>query len=458
MKSFMRYRILWLPLLVFIALAAAQTPPDKPAVPQSQTPTDNARPLPNPEALQPGKVIDRVVAVVDNEIILESELSQYVQFNIGSQQALNAMRPGQIDTLRRLILDQLINQKVLLAKARQDTLRVEDRAVDGELDSRIKSLLDQAGGQERLEEYYGMPLTKLKRQFRPLVEEGLLIEKVKQEKLKGVVVSPGDVTRFWEMYKDSMPPLKDAVRMAHILLTDAISQSSVDAAIRKADSVRALIVSGKMTLEEYAPRFSDDPASASKGGKLGYTNRGDLVPEYETVAYNLKPGELSQPVRSQFGIHLIRLDERLGEKIATSHILFRIVPTDADRARTDARADSIAKAIRAGANFADLAAKFSTDAKTSPKGGDLGWFAPPEVPAEFKAAVDTMKEGDAVGPLRTQFGAHIVSVTGRIKARPVTLAEDYDRISRMALTKKQDEQFQKWVQQLAASTYIERKL
>ena len=409
-------------------------------------------------AQETGKVVDRVVAVVDNEIILESELTQYVQFNLGSQAALDKLQPGQLDTLRRMILDQLINQKVLLAKARQDTVKIESRVVDGELDARVKTLMDQAGGQERLEEYYGMPLSKLKRQFRPLVEEGLLIDRVRQEKLKSVQVNPNDVARFWETYKDSVPPLKDAVRMAHILLTDAISPSSVDAVIRHADSVRADLIAGKLTFEECASRNSEDPASAAKGGKLGLTNRGDLVPEYESVAYALKPGEISQPVKSQFGVHLIRLDERLGEKISTSHILFRVVPTAEDLARTDALADSLVKAVRAGADFADLALKFSTDLKTAPKGGDLGWFAPPEVPAEFKATVDTLKKGELDGPMRTRFGAHVVMVTDRINARPITLADDYERVSRMALAKKQDEIFQKWVTELSQTTYIERKL
>ena len=404
------------------------------------------------------KIIDRIVAVVDNEIILESELSQYVQYNIGSQQALDAMRPGQLDTLRKMVLDQLIIQKVLLTKAHQDTVKIEQKMVDNELDSRIKTLVDQAGGQDKLEEYYGMPMSKLKRQFRPLVEEGMLIDKVKQDKMKDVTVSPGDVQRFWEAYKDSIPPLRDGVRLAHILLTDSISQSAVDAAKHKADSVRAGIMAGTINFEEYATKYSDDPGSASKGGKLGLTNRGDLVPEYEAAAYNLKVGEISQPVVSQFGVHLIRLDERTGEKIMTSHILFKIQPTQADLARTNARADSIVKAVRGGADFASLALEYSTDLKTAPKGGDLGWFGPTEVPADFKSAVSGMKKGDVAGPIRTIFGAHVITVADRISARPITLQDDYDRIQRMALLKKQDEVLDKWTKELIDQTFIEKRL
>ncbi len=402
-------------------------------------------------------VVDRIVAIVDNDIILESELLQYVQYNIGSQAMLDSLSPAQLDTIKQQVLSELIKQKVLLAKAHADTMIVEMRDVDKELDARIKTLIDQAGGQQRLEEYYGMPLVKLKRQFRPLVEEGLLIEKVRQEKMRSVQVGPIEVQRFWETYQDSIPPLRDGVRLAHILLADRISQSSIDAAIAKADSVRAQLVSGTVSFEEYASRHSDDAASASKGGKLGLTNRGDLVPAYEAVAYALKPGEISPPVVSPFGVHLIRLEERLGEKISSSHILFKVVPSPEDLAATEARADSLIQAVKNGADWDVLARDFSTDKKSAPTGGDLGWFQPSEIPPDFVDALKDLQKGDLAKPVRTRFGVHVLRVTDRVFARPITLKDDYDRIARLAQAKKQDEAFDKWVKELAAETYIERK-
>jgi peptidyl-prolyl cis-trans isomerase SurA len=406
---------------------------------------------------QQEKVIDRIVAVVDNEIILESELSQYMQFQVGSQAALDAMTPAQVESLKTYILDELINQKVLLAKARADTVKVEARLVDAELDARIKALVDQAGGQDKLEQYYGMPLAKLKRQFRPMVEDGMLIDKVRQEKLKDVKVGPAEVLRFWETYKDSIPPLRDGVRIAHILLQDSVSPVSVEATMHLADSLRQIIVSGKMTFEDCARQFSQDPGTADKGGLLGQTNRGELVPEYEAAAYALKPGEISQPVLSPFGVHIIRLDERLGEKILTHHILLKVAPTDSDLMRTEALADSIVRAARGGADFGELAMRYSADRKTAIKGGDLGWFAPDELPVDFKGPLTDVAKDSVIAPVRTRFGVHIVKVTDRMYARAITLSEDYDRIAAMALAKKKDDVYQKWVQDLAAQTYIEKK-
>ena len=408
-------------------------------------------------AAQQDKVIDRIVAVVDNEIILESELIQYMQFQVGSQSELEKMTAAQIESLKTFILDELINQKVLLAKARADTVVVESRMVDQELDRRVASLIEQAGGQDKLEQYYGMPLAKLKRQFRPLVEDGLLIERVRQEKLKDAKVGPGEVQRFWETYKDSIPPLRDGIRIAHILLQDSVSAISVEAALAKADSLRKLIASGAMTFEECASRFSDDPGTAAKGGLLGLTNRGDLVPEYEAAAYALKAGEMSDPVLSPFGVHVIQLDERLGEKINTRHILLKVVPTDSDLARTKALADSLLRALRGGADFSELALKFSTDTKTAVKGGDLGWFSPAELPVDFAGPLTGVAKDSVIAPIRTRFGIHIIKVKERMYARAITINEDYDRIAMMALAKKKDEIYTKWIAELSARTYIEKK-
>jgi peptidyl-prolyl cis-trans isomerase SurA len=447
-------------VLVWTLVSAAQTPPPNPTPAPAAVPDTTAPKGPGgvvTRQTEPGKVIDGIIAVVDNEIILQSELFQYLQFNVGSTSALESMRPTQLDSLKKLILDDLINQKLMLVAARHDTnVTVDAKAIDGELDARMKSLIAQSGGQDKLEAYYGMPLAKLKRQFRPLVEEGLLIDKVKREKTDKVVASAQDVQRFWTTYKDSIPPLKDAIRISHVLLQDSISQSSKDATIKRADSVRAAILAGTITFEDYATHNSEDPASASKGGLLGSTGRGELVPEYEAAAFNLKSGEISQPVVSAFGVHVIRLNERVGEKINTSHILFKIVPTDADRARTMARADSIIQAVKNGADFADLARQYSTDQKTAAKGGDLGWLAPAELPDEFKAPLADLKKGDLAAPIRTRFGVHVVKVTDRMYARPITLEEDFDRIQRMALAKKQDEMIDKWLKQLAAETYVKK--
>jgi peptidyl-prolyl cis-trans isomerase SurA len=403
------------------------------------------------------EIIDRIMAIVDDEIILESEVFQYLQFNVGSQVDLESLPKSTVDSLQAQILDELIDQKLLLTKARLDTVIVSEREVDNELDNRVKSLTEQIGGEDKLEEYYGMPLPKIKRQFRPLVEEGLMIDMVKRQKLARVRVTRVEVLEFWKVYRDSIPELRDAIRIAHILLQDELSDASVKAAVARADSARQLILSGEYTFEEYATEFSEDPGSAINGGKLGTTSRGDLVPEYEAVAYELEAGEISSPVPSPFGVHVIKLISRTGEKISSSHILFKVVPAEEDMQNTLTRADSIAKEARSGADFTALALQYSVDSKTAAIGGDLGWYSPDELPAEFHEPLVGLKRKEVAEPFRTLFGVHIAKVTDRVFSRPITLDEDYDRIEKLAVARKQETEYDTWLTQLASETYIERK-
>lgn len=403
------------------------------------------------------EAIDRIAAVVDDEIILESEVYQHLQFSIGSQVDLESLSGERIDSLKGVVLDELINQKLLLTRARLDTIEILDREVDDELDRRITALQEQVGGEEKLEEYYGMPIAKIKRQFRPIVKEGLMIDRVKRLRLSSIRVTRSEVLEFWEMYRDSIPELHDAIRIAHILLQDELSEASVEAAVARAESARATILAGEYTFADYATSFSDDPGSASRGGKLGTTSRGDLVPEFEAVAYELEEGEISEPVVSQFGVHVIMLHSRTGEKINSSHILFKVVPAEADQRITMARADSIAEAVRGGADFNALALAYSIDSKTAGSGGDLGWFSPAELPEDFRAPLINLKKKEVADPFRTVFGVHVARVTDRVYSRAITLEEDYSRIEQMAVLRKQDEVYEDWLSELAAETYIERK-
>ena len=403
------------------------------------------------------EVIDRVVAVVDDEIILESEVLQYMQYSMGARCSLDSLSEAQLTQLSSQVLDDLIAQKLLLTRARTDSVTITQKEVDRELENRIKNLIEQVGGQEKLEAYYGMPLPKIKRQFRPLVEETLLIERIRRQHLASTRITRNEVVEFWESIKDSVPPLRDAIRLAHILLQDHVSEASIDAANARADSAKQIIESGKMTFEEYASRYSDDTGSATNGGKLGTTNRGDLVSEYEAAAYALEPGQMSAPTVSQFGVHLIRLNERTGEKINSDHILFKITHAAADQAQTLADAESLVVRLRNGDNFAELALNLSTDTKTASNGGDLGWFSPEELPDEFKQPIESKQKNEYSDPFRTIFGVHILKITDRVFSRAITLNEDFSRIEQMALAKKQDEEFKKWIEKISKETYVERK-
>lgn len=403
------------------------------------------------------EVIDRILAVVDEDIILESEVLQYLQFNLASEVDLGQLSQEQLDSLKMQVLEELVRQKVLLAKARADTVMIPDREVDRELDTRLKVLEEQLGSEEKIAQYYGMPITHIRREFRGLVREGMMIERLKRTYLGDIRVTRDEVEAFWETYKDSIPPIEDAVKLSHILLQDEISEASRQAAIARADSVREMIRTGEVEFEAAARRLSDDAASARSGGLLGTTNRGDLVPEFEEVAYKLEEGEISEPVETQFGIHVIRLNWRKGEKVNSSHILFNIVPAPADKESTMVRARALREEIFAGRDFAEVASRLSWDAKSAANGGALGWFKPEELPEDFRVPARDLAAGDISEPFRSQFGVHLLRVDDRQTARHVSLAEDYDRIEQMALMQEREREFTKWIDKLKAQTFIEIK-
>lgn len=405
-----------------------------------------------------GEVIDRILAVVDADIILESEVLQYLQFNLGREMQLDRLTEEQLGDLKGQVLEELIRQKVLLAKARADTVAIPDREVDRELETRLKGLEEQLGTEDKIVEFYGMPMTRIRREFRELVRENMMVEQLKRTYLGDIRVTRDEVNAFWQVYQDSIPAIEEGVKLSHILLRDEISGASRTAAVARADSVRQMILNGAVEFEAAAREISDDPASAKAGGLLGTTNRGDLVPEFEEVAYRLKDGEMSQPVESKFGIHLIRLNWRKGEKINCNHILFTIIPTPTDEESTMVRAGTLREEILAGReDFAKAASKLSWDAKSAVNGGALGWFKPEELPDDFRVPARKLAVGEISEPFRSQFGVHLLRIDDRQNARRVSLAEDYDRIEQMTLMQKREHEFSKWIDKLKAETYIEIK-
>ena len=410
--------------------------------------------LPSYTSAQEGDTVDRIIAVVNDEIILESEVLQYVQ-DIVLRNRSQYTDPQQIAALRDQVLDELINQKILLAAAVADTnIIVEDRQVDQTLDERINQVQQELGGEEKLVEYYGKPIRQIRREFRKQVRDNLMVERLRQAKLANVVVTKREVEDFFERSKANLPTLPERIRLAHILISIEPTEEAQETAESEADSLFNLLLTGS-DFEQLAIENSDDRASGAKGGLLGTTQRGDLVPEYEEVAFGLEEGEISSPVRSRFGYHIIRLNWRRGEKINTSHILVQLAPTDKDEQRAVQTAKDLRERIIAGEDFGTLAKEFSQDEETAREGGDLGWFDVPQMPDEFRLVTRDLATGETSDPFKSRVGVHIVKVIDREDSRLPDLQKDWDRISRFALMEKQDRIYKEWVEEKRKDVYIE---
>ncbi|KPL07277.1 hypothetical protein AMJ86_04870 [bacterium SM23_57] len=398
------------------------------------------------------ELVDKVVAVVGDEPVLMSEVEAYAQFLL--QQEQRRLTDAELERLRSQILLELIDRHVLLIQARKDSIEVEDREVEQELESRLEREVGQLGSVERLEEVYGRPIRQLKRDLKERIREGMMIDRLKWQKQQQIRVARGDVEAFWATYQDSLPELEEGVKIRHILRELKPSRSAEEVARDRAWELYRDIQNGR-DFEEVARESSDDPGTAEKGGDLGETARGDLVPAYEEVAFQLEEGENSEPVKTEFGYHIIRLDWRRGEKIQTRHILVRLKTGEKDESEALRFLDSLRTQILIKDSFVEAAKQYSDDADTAPAGGLLGWYEVANMPSEFRKAVHGLEVEDISQPFLSEFGAHIIQVIDRQEQRKMSLEKDWDRIEATAKNKKRDRVFQEWIEQLRTQVYID---
>jgi len=403
-------------------------------------------------------VLDKIVAVVDDNIILRSELQQFA-YTFAIQNGLDPTKdPGKFDQILKQTLENLITQKVLLVKAKEDSVTVGEQQVDQVLEEQIQQMVKQLGSEAKLEDYFGSPLRQIRREFREEVEERLLVQKLQDTKKQDTQISRKEVEDFYATYRDSLPELKEGVRIRHILVNVEPSEAAIKHASERAQEVLSRLSQGE-NFAELAKQFSEDPGSAAKGGDLGLVQRGDMVKEFEQAAFALEPGQISKIVRSQFGLHIIKLERKIGEKIRARHILFRLDTSVDDENATIERLKTLRGRILAGElTFEEAAKQYSKDDVTAEKGGDLGFFELDEfqVPA-FKAAVEGLNAGEISAPVKTRFGFHLIKVDERRARRKLSITNDWEQIESWALNLKRTKEFAKYVTASRNDVYIEHK-
>ncbi|MCX6138026.1 MAG: peptidylprolyl isomerase [Ignavibacteriales bacterium] len=401
-------------------------------------------------------VLDRVVAVVDREIITESDLNYAVQM-MAVQSKVDPDTPG----LKDRILDGLINEKLILAQAIEDSVIVTDEEVADRLDRQIKLLVQQYGSEQRLEELYNMPISRMKRDFREEIRKQLLIQKIRQTREVGLTVSRREVEAFFETNRDSLPTVPQEFEMSHIFVKpkpDSASEKSVySLALSILDSIRA---GGDFA--DFAKRYSSDVGSAVHGGDLGSVRRGSFVKEFEEVVFSMKENELSKPVKTQFGYHIIQLLERRGESVHPRHILFPIKQTSLSDDTTMAELKRLRDRVLHGEDFGVLARKYSEDPESKDIGGDLGRIPADQIEPSFMEVLKPLKSGDisqpAKVPVGSSYGYHIVYLRTATKEHPMNLADDYRRLEQFALQFKSNGKHQIWLEELRKTIYWEKKL
>jgi len=412
------------------------------------------------EAQQQGIVVDEIVAKVDNHIVLKSEVDRMYQDYLS-----NGNPPSQ--QARCEILSLITRNKLMLAKAEIDSVVVEDADVDANTQQRMQIILAQSGrSAAELEQIYGKTLEQIQAEIRDQVREQLIVQKMQKQITEGISVTPAEVKRFFNRIpKDSLPYFSASVEVAQIVKIAEVSAEQKAETRNQLLELRSRILDGE-DFGELARRYSDDPSVLSNNGEMGWVGRGRMVPEYEAVAFRIRPGEVSMPFESPFGMHIMQLLERRGMEYKSRHILIAPQPSEADLRRATRFLDSLRTLIvNDSITFEAAARKHSDDTGTK---GSGGYFTDPDggtrlTVDELEPGVffrlDSMKVGDVSRPIvyRTEDGknaARILYYKSRIPPHQASLEEDYHKIQMAALNEKQAKKLERWFAEARKDVFI----
>ncbi|MDI6401656.1 peptidylprolyl isomerase [Balneolaceae bacterium ANBcel3] len=414
------------------------------------------------------QVADQIVAVVNDNVILKSDIDQQL-FQFMQQSQMSDFD----ERLWYYVLESVIDNYVLLEKAKIDSIVVSDAEVDRVLSQRISMLTEQVGGERELERAFGMPLIEIREQYADQFREDMIVNQVRQKKIQNIQITRPEVVDFYNSIPtDSLPIIPESVSLSQITIIPPPKPDARENARRLATQLRDSIVVYDIPLSELAQRHSEGP-TASQGGTLPMVETTDLLPEYAAAAAALEPGGISEVVDTPQGFHIIRLNERQGQNIATSHILITVGDEELDTEfavnKLTALRDSI---LHHNKRFADMARRYSDDKNTSPSGGRL---LDPQTGQRYLAVSDLQpslhrvvllldEEGDISEPRSYTYGPNektayrIVRLNERIPEHRANLDQDFQMIRNFALQQKRQEKVDQWIQDLRKEMYVEYRI
>ena len=401
-------------------------------------------------------LLDRVASVVENKIVLMSDVVLAANA-VAAQQKIN---PNTDPLIYQEILESsresMVEQLLIIEMAEQDSVEILEKDIDKALNQQIDNIIAQTGSKELAEAALGKKISDFKRSYRDDMKGKLLAEKYTSSLTTSISVSRGDVIDFFSVYKDSIPSFPTLYKTHHILIEIKPSEESEKESFEKAMKVKNEILSG-LSFEEAAKKYSADPGSKDQGGNLGYVPRGTFVKEFDRVVFTVEKNILTEPIKTQYGYHLIEVLERTGEKVLSRHILIRTETTDLDKKKTYDIINNIKNNINNFEDFSNAALNFSDDKTSNTNKGflgmiDLDYYQVPELKQEIK----NIKTKTVSNPISTDFGYHLIWVDEIKEGGPPNLESNWLELEEMALNKKKSDWYNKWIAKIKSQFYIKR--
>lgn len=406
-----------------------------------------------------GTTINKIIARVDNYYILKSDLQEA---------KANYEQNGQKVPDEGRVLESLIINKLLLAKSEIDSVSVEDKVIDGQLEQRMQYMAQRFGSEKNIVAAYGKSIEALKVELRQPIKEQATIEKMQDKITEAVKVTPSDVRKFFNTIpKDSLPYIPAEAEIGHIVRMAKVTKLQKEDLRKKLFDYKARIEKGE-DFAKLATEFSEDLGSGKQGGDLGFAKRGQMVSAFEGAVLKLKPNQISDPVESEFGFHLIQMLETRGAEYHARHILLRPEYNRMDVTEPTRVLDSIRALIQVDTlKFEKAAKEWSEDKATADAGGML--IDPASRTSKLPLdqtmeptlyfTLDSMKVGMITAPVsyRTEdgrTGVRVLWYKNKIEPHIADLKQDYEKIYNIVLQNKKARAVDEWFRKAVADVFI----
>jgi peptidyl-prolyl cis-trans isomerase SurA len=400
------------------------------------------------------QVLERIVAVVGNEIILLSEVDEEVLL-AQVREGLDLADTNAVKAHREKTLQALVEQKILLAKARAEGMRVSrdelERAVDARLqDVRSRFPSEEAFAAQLARE--GINFEDLRATYTRRVEEQLLIAKLVDAEIRSHVnVQESDIRRYWEEHRGEIPSLPATLELRRIFIDPRKIDFAGEPAVERAEMVRERLLQGE-DFGTLAQVFSEGP-NASRGGELGWFRAGDLDPVLESAIEGLEPGQISSVVVSSRGAHLLKLEERRGGQFRLRQIIF-LRNEEAARAAARARAESILRRLWDGEDFEAVARAESDDPAARETGGSVGSVPIESLGPAYRSQLEGLAPGEISGVIETEDGFSIFRLEDRQGERPATYEDAHEHLRALLEQDQAAELYAEFVEKAREEIYV----
>jgi peptidyl-prolyl cis-trans isomerase SurA len=412
---------------------------------------------------QPG-TLDKIVAQVGDNIILLSDIREQ---RLQAEEAKIA-----IDSLFDCrVLEQIMVTQILVNQAKLDSVVVSDEQVDSDMENRLRLIQNQMGGRQKLEEFYQMTYSEIKDKFREIIRTNMLADEMRNTITAGLGVTPKEVKDFFQkLPNDSVPFINMQLGFQQIVIYPEITKEDKKIALDRIRELRDQIVVQGKTFESLARLYSMDPGSAPMGGKIAAT-KGMMVPQFEATVFKLRPDEISEPIETEFGYHIIKLISRSGDDFICLHILIRPEFSVQTMNKASQRMDSCYRMLKLNElTWEQAVARYSNDASTrqnkgiisNPRNASQLWDMEDlnEIDQQIYLLTDAMEPGDITQPslymdfMSRQQGIRIVRLMQRIPAHKANLDADYALIKQAAENDKKARILSEWVKSKIGNSYI----